>query len=545
MKRLYKYKLLVLFFIFIPNVFYAQKRPPKLVVLLVLDQFSYDYIARFQPYYAEGGFNYLIKNGANFSNCQYPYAYTKTACGHAAIATGTTPAINGIVGNSWYDRVKGKRVNCVDDDSVHSIWGSDAGCSPRTLLVNTLGDMLRQKSPRSKVLGISNKDRSAILMAGKRGTAYWTDDSIVVSSTYYMKDLPQWVKKFNSGGVFQKYFRKTWNELKSDIAKQICDDDDVPYEANLFGSGRAFPYKIVGKDSSHITPSFYTQLGHSPFSTEILLDLARKVIEHESLGKRGVTDMLCVGISATDEVGHDFGPNSHEVFDNAIRHDKILADFFSYLDKRIGLKKCVIVLTADHGIAPIPEYKHKTNPELVTGRISSREISERANNILNNTFGKSSTKWIASAIDAFLYINEAAAKEKGLSVDSVSTALRDSLTDNFPIDKAYTARDLLGELEEGCFCSRVKKSFYPPRAGDVMLLVKPFSIIDGNPEGTNHGMPYSYDTHVPLIFAGKGITRAEYYSEVTPLDIVPTLAKMLGLNVSKECQGNVLHEVTR
>ena len=545
MNRLRQYNFIVVFFILIVFFYTSKAQPPKLVVIVVLDQFPYDYISRFQPYFSDGGFNYLLKNGASFSNCQYPYAYTKTGCGHAAIATGTTPAVNGIVGNSWYDRDKGKKVNCVEDESVQTLGAVELGCSPRTLLVSTLGDALRKKSPRSKVIGISNKDRSAILMAGKLGMAYWTNDSVVVSSTYYLKKLPSWVTTFNRSGIFQKYFGRIWNELNPDIAKQICDDDDAPYEANPFGVGRAFPYKIVGRDSTQRIPSYYTQVNHSPFATEILLDFSRKVIEHESLGKRGVTDMICIGISATDEIGHDYGPNSHEVFDDALRTDRMLSEFFSYLNKKIGLKNCVLVLTSDHGVAPIPEYKRKVDPELATARITASEISTRANRMLNNTFGDPSRKWIASAIDAFLYLDEKVVLEKGIPIDSVRKVLRDSLTNNFPIDKAYTSDELLGELEKGCFCNRVKKSFYKPRAGDVMLLLKPFSIIDGNPDGTNHGMPYSYDAHVPLIFAGRVINKGEYYSDVSPLDIVPTLAKILGLTVSKECQGNVLREAVK
>ena len=249
--------------------------------------------------------------------------------------------------------------------------------------------------------------------------------------------------------------------------------------------------------------------------------------------------------SATDEVGHMYGPNSHEVFDNALRHDKMLSYFFSYLNKKIGLKNCVIVLTADHGIAPIPEYKRKTDPEVKAVRISSTEISVRATRMLNNTFGETSAKWITSVIDAQIYLNRTAAKDKGVPLDIVSKILKDSLTNDFPVDKAYIAEELLAETDKECFCDNVKKSFYPPRAGDVLLLVTPFSIIDGSSTGTNHGMPYSYDTHVPLIFSGKGIVRGEFNGEATPLDIMPTLAKILKLRISKECQGNVLNEALR
>jgi predicted AlkP superfamily pyrophosphatase or phosphodiesterase len=536
MKRLI-FSLLILFTL-LAN---AEERP-KLVVLIVLDQVPYEYVARFEPYFGEGGFRYLLKNGANFTNCQYPYAYTKTACGHAAIATGTNPSLNGIVGNAWYDRAKKKRVGCVDDDSVRQVGGGGGGHSPKMLLVNTFGDMLKLKSPRSKVIGISNKNRSAILMAGKRGTAYWVDDSLIVSSTYYMNELPSWVSEFNRSGIFQKYFGHAWNELQPDIAKKICDDDDVPYEADAFNFGRAFPYIIWGKDSTRITPSYYQHLTRSPFSTEILLEFSKRAIEQESLGARNATDVLCIGISSTDEVGHGFGPNSHEVFDNMLRHDKMLAEFFSYLDKKFGLDNCLIALSADHGIAPIPEYKHKVEPDVETARITSSEISSRANKMLNNTFGEPTSKWIANVVDAHIYLNEDVVLEKGVPLDVVRTVLKDSLTDNFPIDKAYTSDEMSSQMEEGCFCKRVKRSFYPPRCGDVMVLLKPFSIIDSSPDGTNHGMPYSYDANVPLMLFGVGIKKGEYNGEVTPLDVAPTLAKILGVEMPEECEGSVLGE---
>lgn len=534
----------ILFFILFLFTASASEKP-KLVVLIVCDQVPYDYIARFEPYFGEGGFRYLLKNGANFTNCQYPYAYTKTASGHAAIVTGTTPSVNGIVGNAWYDREKNKRVSCVEDDSTQTVGGVGGGRSPRTLLVNTLGDVLRQNNPRSKVIGVSKKDRSAILMAGKTGTAYWIDDSVVVTSTYYMNELPSWVNEFNRSGIFQKYFGRVWNELRPDIAKRICDDDDVPYEADLYGFGRAFPHKIFGKDSTRITPSYYARVDGSPFSTEILLDFARAVCERESLGTRNVTDMLCVGISSMDEVGHSYGPNSREVFDNMLRHDTMLAEFFAYLDKRVGLNNCIIALSADHGIAPIPEYKRKVEPDVEAIRITTSEISARANRMLNNTFGEPTSQWITTVIDAHIYLNNDAVLEKGIPLDVVRNVLKDSLTDNFPIDKAYTYDEMFSEMEEGCFCRRVKKSFYPPRSGDVMVLLKPFSIIDNSPAGTNHGMPYSYDAHVPLMLAGKGIKQGEYNAEVTPLDIAPTLAKLLGLAMPKECEGNILSEALK
>ena len=316
----------------------GQGRRPQLIVEIVLDQVPYDYLARFQPYFCDSGFTYLLRRGADFTDAQYGYAYTKTAPGHAAIATGTYSHISGIVGNRWYERVRKKAIDSIDDDSVSMVGRNGKGCSPRWLMVTSFGDMLRKTTNfRSKVIGISNKDRSAIMLAGKSGTAYWIEDSTVVTSTYYMAALPSWVREFNESGIFRRNFGKWWTELKPDVAASICDIDDAPYEADVPGFGKAFPHHIVGNDSLHLTSSYLEALDTSPFSTEILLQLARRAFLQESLGVRGVTDMLCISISATDIVGHAFGPNSHEVFDNMLRTDGMIAEFLAFLSRESGL----------------------------------------------------------------------------------------------------------------------------------------------------------------------------------------------------------------
>lgn len=541
MERLFSYFLVFLSF----NLSFAAQQP-KLIVVIVLDQVPYDYIVRFEPYFGEGGFRYLLNNGANFTNARYQYAYTKTAPGHAAIITGANSNRNGIVGNRWYDSTKRKSIGCVDDTTERTLGSAAGGRSPRTLLVSTIGDVLRKSTnSQSKVIGISNKDRSAILLAGISGTAYWIDDSIVVSSTYYMNELPSWVVEFNQSGIFQKYFGLVWTELMPEVAAKICDEDDVPYETNLYGMGRAFPHKIVGKDSTRITPSYYNRLSCSPFATEVLLEFARTVFVRESLDARGVCNMLCLGISAMDEIGHLYGPNSHETFDAMLRQDKMLSEFFLFLEEKIGLRNCLIVLSADHGIAPIPEYKKKIEPQIKATRISTAELFSRANRMLENSFGKSTFAWVSTIIDAQIYLNDEAAKEKGIPMEIIRKTLKDSLTGSFPISKAYTFDELLDNAGEGSFFGHVKKSFYPMRSGDVMVILQPFCIIDSSPEGTNHGMLYSYDVHVPLMIAGASIKAGQYHTAVSPIDIAPTLAAILGVYDSQVWEGRVLSEVLK
>ena len=516
---------------------------PKLVVLITLDQFPYEYLTRFQPYFSNGGFNYVLRNGASFANAQYEHSCPKTADGHAAIITGTYSHLNGITGNKWFDRKNKKVVNCVDDEATQLFGAAGVGRSPHNLQAYTVGDMLRLYTNfRSKVIGISNKDRSAILMAGKFGTAFWFDDSVVVTSSYYMSKAPAWLTSFNGSGAFQQYFGKQWKETLPGAAAPLCDDDDAPYEVDTFGLGRVFPHPIVGKDPQRITPSYYSALVCSPFATELLLNLAQNVVAQESLGVRGVTDMLCVGISATDEIGHSYGPQSHEVFDNALRTDEMLGQFFSYLEKTIGLNHCLIILTSDHGIAPIPEYLQKKSPHVEAGRVSSKEISNLADSLLEKTFGKtpSGSGWIARVIEGDIYLNMEVLKEKNISLREATHVLRDSLLGSSFVAATYTRDELEQTTPQDYFGKRMAKTFFSQRSGDVLLVLKPYYILMSETKGTNHGQPYEYDSHVPLIFVGKHFTPGVYLDEVSPIDLAPTLAEVLGLPFPPSCEGKVL-----
>jgi len=520
-------------------------QPPKMVVLIVLDQFPYDYIERFQPYFGEHGFNFLIKNGANFTNGQYEYAYLKTGPGHASIATGANGHVHGISGNYWYDRKKQQVLPCVGDETVTLVGDSGAGRSPRNLKVTTMGDALRLTSGnRSKVIGISNKDRSAILMAGKTGVAYWIDDSLVVSSTYYMKSLPPYIDAFNNSGIFQRYYERVWTELKPATAAKICDVDDAPYESDDAGIGRTFPHSIIGKDSMRIDPSYYRALDSSPFSTEVLLQLGRTIVTAESLGTRDVTDMFCISISTTDNIGHAFGPNSHEVFDNVLRTDSLLATFFSFLEAKVGLANCIIALSSDHGIAPIPEYLRKVSPATDAGRITAGEITAIANRMLDNHFGhRSEQRWIAKVVDPDIYLNTAYIDSLSLPLDSVMHVLRDSLKVTHPFAAAYSRDQIARGRSLDSLGRKVALSYYPLRSGDIMFVLKPFYVNGSAP--TNHGQPHGYDAHVVMMLEGKGIMPGVFAEAVSPIDIVPTLAYLLKIEFSKGREGAVLKEAVK
>ena len=437
-------------------------------------------------------------------------------------------------------------MDCVGDESVAMLGSAGAGYSPRNLKITTIGDMLRLKTGnRAKVVSISNKERVAILMGGKTGTAYWTEDSVVVSSTYYMKSLPPYISAYNSSGIFQRYYGRTWTETMPAAAAKICDIDSAWYELPWAGLGRTFPRRITGNDTSRITPSYYSALGGTPFSTEILLELARSSVAAESLGTRGVTDMLCVGISATDIIGHSFGPNSHEVFDNVLQTDSLLASFFSFLNAKVGLDNCVIALSSDHGIAPIPEYHRKIFPATDAGRITSSEISAIANRVLGNCLsaGQRVPQWVEKVVDCSIYLNAAYIDSQQIPLDSVMHILRDSLRSIHPFAAAYSRDQILHGTTLDVLGRRVALSYYAPRSGDVMVVLKPFYVTGS--DGTNHGQPYDYDTHVPLILAGKGIRPGVYTTEVSPVDIAPTLCAFLELEFPANREGKILREIVR
>jgi predicted AlkP superfamily pyrophosphatase or phosphodiesterase len=526
---------------------FLNAQQPSVVVVIVLDQFPYNYIERYQPYFStDGGFNYLLQHGANFVNAQYTHAFTKTAPGHAAISTGAYGHVNGIMANNWYDRDRKRTMGCVDDETSGMLGTGTRGRSPKNLLAFTAGDMLRIGSNfRSKVIGVSNKDRAAILLAGKFGSAYWTNDSLIVSSTYYMQSLPEYVQRINTSGIMNKYFGFVWNESNPKIADRVCDIDNAGYEENWSGHGAAFPHVITGDNSDKITSSYYWMLDRSPIATEVLLEIARTMFVQESLGRRGVTDMIYVGVSATDEIGHGFGPFSHEAFDNIVRTDEMLGKFFSFLGEQVGMKNVMIVLTSDHGIAPIPEFIAKQRNGIEAGRVSSKEISKYAERILDQILGDRERPWIESVIESDITLNRALFREANRDVDSAMAVLKDSLLHLSPVAEVFTRP----EIEHGNIHTpigqKILKTFHQRRSGDILYMLKPYFIMSGETTGTNHGQPYSYDAHVPLMLCGSMIRSGTYTDEVSPIDIAPTLCTILNIEFPPSCEGHVLGEALK
>jgi predicted AlkP superfamily pyrophosphatase or phosphodiesterase len=342
-----------------------QSAQPKLVLVLVVDQFNFDFLSRFQDRFGSGGFRYLMENGANFVNCKYPQATTVTAVGHAIIATGSLPWANGVVGNEWYDRRKDKEISAVSDDTVQMVGGNGPGASCRSMVGTSIGDEMKlATNGRSKVIACSLKDRGSVFLAGRLGNnALWWDDRTgsFVSSSQFGAAVPNWVRAFNDRHYADSYFGKPWQRLLPENLYSASTRDDYTYERSLPGDGRQFPHVITGGASSP-NEQFYSTFTMTPFANQMLADLAKEAIDKESLGQRGDVDFLGVSFSATDYLGHAYGPYSQEVQDMFLRLDQSLASLFQYVDQRVGLDKTLIVLTGDHGVMPIPEFLKEHDP---------------------------------------------------------------------------------------------------------------------------------------------------------------------------------------
>ena len=525
---------------------------PALVLVITIDQFRADYLDRFRDQFVPGGLKLLLDGGANFVDCRYRHAVTKTAAGHAVVLTGVHANVHGIINNAWVDRDTLKRVNCVDDDSVQILGRADRGgvrlpgtttlgASPRRLLATTVGDELKlTRGGRSKVIGISSKDRSAILLAGKLAdAAYWMDKGRIVTSTHYMRELPDWVRAFNDAGRVDSFFGQTWDRLlPAEVYDRVQGPDDVPGESTDFGMGRTFPKRING-GAVKLTPAYYDAFENSPFKSEVLADFARLAVERENLGGRGVTDMLCLSFSVNDTVGHSYGPDSHEVMDITLRTDRMMADFLAFLDRRIGLKNCLIVLTADHGVAPIPERLKALRPNFSAGRVDNVRLLKTCEAALDRAYGPLSDgrHWLIVDENSLLFMRDVL-KEKNVAQPAAEQVVRDALLTIDFVAGAFTRTEMQEGKLSGEYATATLLSFNRARSGDLYYQMKPYWV--DRKTGTNHGSPYNYDSHVPMVWYGAGIKPATYAERVGVDDIAPTLAHLLGIPRPPMTQGRVL-----
>ena len=457
-----------------------------------------------------------MRDGAVFTNAHLDHYPSVTAVGHSAMLTGAWPSISGIIGNDWYDRALKKNVSSVEDPGTRRLGAAEGtGSSPHRLKVSTVGDELKMAHPGSRVVGLSFKDRSAILPAGRMADlALWWDSKTgaYVSSTWYAPQLPKWVADFNARRPADAWVGKEWRAT---------------------GSGA-----LLGRLPETPGSEYYARLYNSGFGNDLLVQLAEAALEGEGLGSRDETDLLAVSFSCNDAVGHDKGPHSPEVRDVTLRTDLALERLLAAIDRRVGLSRTVVVLTADHGVAPVPEQMVAW--KMPGGRLPRPDLEKGFSDALQKAFGPGD--WVAGRAGSTLYLNQALIAERGLDVAAVERAAARGIEAAPPVWRAYTRSQLLeGRVPPDPWSRRVLLSFNRERSGDVEVLYEPYWL--GGTSGTSHGTPFSYDTHIPLILMGPGLRSGRYDRAVVLNDLAPTLATLLGIETPSGSSGQPLAEI--
>ena len=503
-----------------------QIEKPKLVIGIVVDQMRYDYIYRFWNYFGEDGFKRLVNEGHFFRNAQFGYTPTFTGPGHASIFTGTTPSVHGIIANNWYDKQSHAMVYCAGDGSRETICNceknhtdvisTDGQMSPHQMLTTTIGDEMQLFNPESKVIGISLKDRGAILSAGHAAdAAYWMDSKGEwITSSYYMDELPDWLKEFQDANPSSNYLNGEW--------------------------------KVEGEFSHNLDSLFITSgasgIKSTPFGNTILKDLAMEILKNEKLGEENSTDFLSVSFSSTDYIGHQYGPHAWEVIDTYIRLDKDIAELLKLLNKTVGFENAVVFLTADHGVVSEPSELLKLN--IPAGYFESQPMKDSLKVKLNKVLGEE--EWIKNISNNQVFLNRQLISDNNLELEKVQQICADFLLKYEWVKNTYTATQLHENEYSNSFHSLIQKGYNQKRSGDVIYTLQTgwISKYWGN-GGTTHGSSYSYDTHVPLVFWGGNIPQGQTDRKVNIRDIAPTISTILGISFPNGCTGNPLVEVTQ
>lgn len=501
----------------------AYNAHPKLIVVIVIDQFRGDYLERYRDQFGEGGFRLLLDHGAYFTDCNYDYANTRTAPGHATLFTGTYSNGHGILANEWWDPGKKRMVTSVEDDGTRLIGvaGNAFGASPHSLLADTLGDELKLATQgKTRVFALALKDRAAILSAGFAADgAYWMDSKtgLWITSTYYRSELPKWAQDFDDSKRTEKYLDKEWKDANGNTLRTTAPR--------------------AGKDGS--PAGFYELVAATPFANDYTFEFARELVTYERLGNGPATDLLVIGLSANDIDGHQAGPDSAEVQSMTLATDRQLGDFFNFLGHKVGLANVWIALSADHGIAPLPSVAAKLR--VPAAGLAPDKLRGQLNNLLAAKLSPGHPAEYVKVFDyPLVWLSQdafAAVKMKEADAEhAVGEALK-----QIGLRGYYTRFDLSeGEVpntEEG---RKYEHSYSPLGGWYVMGVPAPFTV--GVTSGTDHASPYTYDTHVPLAFYGLAFQPGTYRSHAEPVDLAVTLASLLGINAPTHAVGRVLTE---
>lgn len=529
------------------NPHHSEKvRRPRLVVGIVVDQMRWDYLYRYADRFGEGGFKRLMSRGFSCDNTMIDYLPAFTAVGHTCIFTGSVPAFSGIAGNDWVEQATGKRMYCTDDSTVSAVGAEDPSSkegrmSPRNLLVSTITDELMMADNfRSRVVGVSLKDRAAILPAGHTATAaFWLDDSTghFITSNYYMTKLPVWADSFNAGNPVRSYMTEKWSTLYPKNTYLQSDQDDQAYEGKFKGdSTSAFPHNL---DSSYkIAKSSFR---YTPGGNTLTLDFAKKAIEGYDLGQGPFTDFLTINCASTDYVGHQFGINSIEIEDTYLRLDQDLARFFDYLDEKVGKDQYTVFLTADHGAAHAIWYSQ--NHDIPADYWNPAPIVDSLNRILAQGF---QTPGLVDTISNYqVTFNMRKIRQKNLDFSAIKKTcvewLRQQPGITYAIDMANIGETAVAEPVR----SMVMNGYYAKRSGAIQLILNAGWFESHGKTGTSHGTWNPYDTHIPLLFMGWGVQKGHSNQQVHMSDIAPTIAALLHIQMPNGCIGKPISAVLR
>ncbi|MCX6134473.1 MAG: alkaline phosphatase family protein [Ignavibacteriales bacterium] len=511
---------------------------PKLVIYISIDQMKAEYLDWYKAEFI-GGFKRFLKDGTVFTNADLNFAPSETGPGHAALGTGAYPAHSGILSNEWLDPKSGSQDYCVQDSSAGKVDGEGGGVSPRMLMVTGLGDWWKQAIPHSKVVSASIKDRAAILMSGQHPDyAFWYDrkSGHMVTSDYYVRHLPEWVKTFNEEDWVQHNLPDAWTKLLPDSMYTKYGPDELPGEQQTDGS-TSFPHAYPREKKKSLLPS-------GPFGDAMVLDFARAAVRSEQLGQRGVSDLLTISLSCADYVGHAYGGNSHELIDLIIRLDRALGEFFADMENIVGAGNVLFVLSGDHAAMPLPEYlssvKHTTGRRVLVRKEVYPKI-EALDQKLQRELGTRD-----HIIKSNAFLNYAAASMAGVDSVALERRVKEGLLRIDGIAGVYFRREILHPASRNKpFVGYYQKGYYPPRGRDFLILPRKNYLFTTSTTGTTHGTPYSYDTHVPMLFLGKGMKPARITNPAQTVDIAPTIARLMGIPFPKTVDGIPRKELVR
>lgn len=520
---------------------------PRLVVVVSIDQFPHEYLYRMrQGFSPDGIFLRMTREGAWYDNCHHGHAFTLTAPGHSVLLSGAYPNTNGIIHNHWYDRRVGADVYCVADPLFPLVGGqgSEKGISPKTLLVGTLGDTLKLAYPQAKVYGVSLKDRAAVLMTGHLADgAYWFEPASGnwVTSTYYHKLLPGYLRVVNDGDAAEAWADKSWELLlPRERYAEFPHNGQAQQPDSLPEPKAPFRHRLPAAND----PKYYEAMTLTPFGNDLTLAVARLVLTSERLGADDVPDILAINLSSNDYVGHKYGPHSLEVQDIAFRTDRQLGEFAAYVEQALGGAPWLMVLTSDHGVAPVPEYAAQRG--LPAGRDSPgdlKQLAQQLEGVLHAHLGAPSEgrRYVQHVGDNNVYLYRDIPELRAEKYHVAQRVVRDALLELPAVAHAFTREDLMaGTAWEG-LAVQFQRAFHPQRSGEVLYALRPY-YISGKSTAT-HGSPWEYDSHVPLLVWGSGVRAGRYSRPVTPAQIAPTLSRILHIAAPSSCSVDPLDEV--